>query len=86
MIEREHLDLEELNELLDSDESKSPYHLWTEGMSLKEAVALNVREVERRAIIDALALSGGNKAKAARLLKIDYTTLHSKIKLYRIQC
>jgi two-component system nitrogen regulation response regulator GlnG len=36
-------------------------------------------------IVDALRASGGNKAKAARLLQVDYKTLHSKVKEYGIQ-
>jgi two-component system nitrogen regulation response regulator GlnG len=29
--------------------------------------------------------TGGNKAKAARLLQVDYKTLHTKVKEYGIQ-
>ncbi len=29
--------------------------------------------------------TGGNKAKAARLLQIDYTTMHAKLKQYGIK-
>jgi two-component system nitrogen regulation response regulator GlnG len=41
--------------------------------------------VERLAIVLALRKAGGNKAKAARLLQVDYKTLHSKVKEYGIQ-
>jgi two-component system nitrogen regulation response regulator GlnG len=37
------------------------------------------------AILQALRRTGGNKAKAARLLQVDYKTLHSKVKEYGIQ-
>lgn len=85
VIEPEHFGLDDLQELLPGDDAGHSVLPWTEGMSLKEVVTLNIREIERQAILDALAQSGGNKAKAARLLRIDYTTLHAKIRLYRIQ-
>ncbi|MEI6358598.1 MAG: helix-turn-helix domain-containing protein [Verrucomicrobiota bacterium] len=31
-----------------------------------------------------LAFTGGNKARAARLLQIDYKTMHSKVKKFGI--
>jgi transcriptional regulator with GAF, ATPase, and Fis domain len=37
------------------------------------------------AIVHALRRAGGNKAKAARLLQVDYKTLHSKVKEYGIR-
>ncbi len=37
-------------------------------------------ELERQALTEALRRTGGNKAKAARLLQIDYTTIHAKLK------
>jgi two-component system nitrogen regulation response regulator GlnG len=54
-------------------------------LSLREIVRSNTAHVERTAIADALRASGGNKAKAARLLQVDYKTLHSKVKEYAIQ-
>jgi two-component system nitrogen regulation response regulator GlnG len=35
-------------------------------------------------IVQALRGSGGNKAKAARLLHVDYKTMHTKVKEYGI--
>jgi DNA-binding NtrC family response regulator len=55
-----------------------------EGLSLKEIVKRSTKELEKRALIAALRKTGGNKAKAARLLQIDYTTIHAKIKQYGI--
>jgi two-component system nitrogen regulation response regulator GlnG len=54
-------------------------------LSLREIVRSNTVHVERTVIVDALRASGGNKAKAARLLQVDYKTLHSKVKEYGIQ-
>jgi two-component system nitrogen regulation response regulator GlnG len=54
-------------------------------LSLREIVHSNTVHVERTAIADALRTAGGNKAKAARLLQVDYKTLHSKVKEYGIQ-
>ena len=36
--------------------------------------------LEREWIRQALAQAAGNKAEAARILKVDYTTLHRKLK------
>jgi len=51
-----------------------------DGLSLKEIVHDNILAVERDVITKVLRYTGGNKAKAARLLKIDYKTIHTKIK------
>jgi two-component system nitrogen regulation response regulator GlnG len=40
--------------------------------------------VEREALSHALRKTGGNKARAARLLQVDYKTIQSKIKNYGI--
>jgi two-component system nitrogen regulation response regulator GlnG len=47
-------------------------------------VGRNTARLERRVIAQALRRTGGNKAKAARLLQVDYKTLHSKVKEYGI--
>jgi DNA-binding NtrC family response regulator len=49
-------------------------------LSLKQIVQRNILEVERRVLTQILNRTGGNKAKAARLLQIDYKTMHTKIK------
>jgi len=54
-------------------------------LSLREIVRSNTVHVERTAIVHALRRTGGNKAKAARLLQVDYKTLHTKVKEYGIQ-
>ncbi len=53
-------------------------------MSLREIVRSGTQSIEREVIGQVLKYTGGNKAKAARILRIDYKTIHSKIKDYRI--
>ena len=53
-------------------------------LSLKEVVHHAVAEVERGVLTQVLKQARGNKAKAARLLKVDYKTLHGKIRRYGI--
>jgi DNA-binding NtrC family response regulator len=54
-------------------------------MPLKELSAITTRDVERKAIKQALETTKGNKSKAASMLQIDYKTLLTKIKEYNIQ-
>ncbi len=54
-------------------------------LPLRELSALAVRDVEKRAIKQALLITRGNKTKAASILQIDYKTLLTKIKEYKIQ-
>jgi len=51
-------------------------------LSLKEIVAQSTAAVEREILLQTLLQTGGNKAKAARLLQIDYKTIRTKIKIY----
>ncbi len=53
--------------------------------SLKEIVQHNTALVERETLAHVLRQTGGNKAEAARLLHIDYKTIHMKIKVYGLQ-
>ena len=50
--------------------------------SLREIVARCTNVAEREAIVEALLRNLGNKAKAARTLKIDYKTMQTKVKKY----
>jgi|WetSurMetagenome_2_1015567.scaffolds.fasta_scaffold09030_3 DNA-binding NtrC family response regulator len=54
-------------------------------MSLKEIVRCGTQSIEREVITQVLRHTGGNKAKAARILHIDYKTIHTKVKDYKIQ-
>jgi len=53
-------------------------------LSLKELVGRVTTKVECAILLQALELTKGNKAHAARLLHIDYKTIHSKLKAYEI--
>jgi DNA-binding NtrC family response regulator len=53
--------------------------------SLKEITDRAMAEAERQAIRLALQATRGNKSEAARLLRVDYKTLHVKIKRYGIE-
>jgi DNA-binding NtrC family response regulator len=55
------------------------------GSSLKELAELAVLGAEGQAIRLALQATGGNKSEAARLLRVDYKTLHLKMKRFGIQ-
>ena len=52
--------------------------------SLKEISRCSAIASERAALSEVLEHTGGNKAQAARLLRIDYKTIHTKIKKYGI--
>ena len=43
-----------------------------------------LEDAEKRAIIEALRLSGGNKARAAKMLGIHRTGLYQKLKRYQL--
>jgi DNA-binding NtrC family response regulator len=51
---------------------------------LGEIAERAVAEAERQAIRLALQATLGNKSEAARLLRVDYKTLHIKMKRYGI--
>ena len=54
---------------------------WLE-LPLKEIVRRSVFSVEKEVLTEALKYTSGNKSKAARLLHIDYKTIHTKIKQF----
>ena len=53
--------------------------------SLSEIVQQSVLAVEKEVLTKVLKLTGGNKARAARLLQVDYKTMHTKAKKFGIQ-
>ncbi len=57
-------------------------HEFTEFVLARKAPVITIPDSERRAIEHALAATGGEKGKAARLLQIGRTTLYRKMKEY----
>jgi two-component system nitrogen regulation response regulator GlnG len=55
-----------------------------ESLPLKEIMQRRIVAIEREILAHVLRETGGNKAKAARLLHIDYKTIHSKVRQYGI--
>ena len=53
--------------------------------SLGEIVQQSVLAVEKEVLNEVLRFTGGNKARAARLLQVDYKTIHTKVKKFGIQ-
>jgi DNA-binding NtrC family response regulator len=78
--------------LFSEAESLEREHSLNEASSLPERLDLNsgvdffeeVRRFEMRLISRALDLSGGNQARAARMLRLGTTTLNYKIKTYEM--
>jgi DNA-binding NtrC family response regulator len=53
-------------------------------LPLREIVRRSILTVEKEVLAQALKYTGGNKAKAARLLQIDYKTMHTKVRQFGI--
>lgn len=67
------------------DPAYDPDDAAMEGITLRSEVQRAVTDVERKLLKRALEHAGGNKASAARLLHIDYKTIHYKLKEYGIE-
>ena len=65
--------------LSEKDQNNFPHDF-----SLKKNISQLSRDTERRIILEVLKRTNWNKAKAARLLKINYKTLYLKIKEYEL--
>lgn len=83
-INTEHMFLEDSRIHLADNHLKTQDLTWI-GLSLKEIVKRSTVEVEKHVLLQALRKSLWNKAKAARLLQIDYKTIHTKVKQYGIK-
>lgn len=79
VVTEKHLDIAELHELVLRRPQKIQGKIW-QGLSLREIVRRDSISLEREVLVQTLKHTGGNKARAARLLKIDYKTIHTKIK------
>lgn len=54
------------------------------GISLRKTMEKATKKIEKEVIKQALVQAGGNKTKAAKILKITRTTLYTKIKDFRL--
>ena len=54
-------------------------------LSLRDMVAKCIEHAEKKLITEVLKRTGGNKSQAARILKINYKTMHYKVKNYGIK-
>jgi two-component system response regulator AtoC len=57
----------------------------TKDGDLRSATRGVVTQTERPRIVDALTRTGGNRSKAAKLLKISRASLYNKLRSYHIQ-
>jgi len=83
-IEAKDLNLETSEKFVTESLSEQGDQMW-KGQSLRDIVRRSVVEVEKKVLTVVLLVTGGNKAKAARLLQVDYKTLHTKAKQFGIQ-
>ncbi len=65
-------------------QTDSENHVW-KNKSLRDIVKQHTESVEKSILTDVLKYTGGNKARASRLLQIDYKTIHSKVRTYDIK-
>jgi len=79
VVTERHLDLKKVSAPMLVFHPKAQEVTWNHS-PLKEILRDNVIAVEREVLTQALKHTGGNKAKAARLLQIDYKTIHTKVK------
>jgi two-component system nitrogen regulation response regulator GlnG len=59
-----------------------PVERFDGSVPFKEMVRRAVIRVERQVLVQVLTQTSGNKAEAARLLQIDYKTIHKKVRDY----
>jgi two-component system nitrogen regulation response regulator GlnG len=69
---------------LEVDEGREARELHLGDLSLSQIVHDSVARVERTLLVKALRHARGNKAEAARLLKVDYKTIYNKLKRFAI--
>jgi len=83
VVTEKHLDLERVPRTAPEPEvptiSKVEATPWR-GLSLQEIVQRRVDQVEQEVLTQVLNHTRGNKARAARLLQVDYKTIHQKLK------
>ena len=83
MIDIEHLGLSDNGSISTTYVEAPPVP--EKGIALKELLRRATMPIERAALLHTLKKTGWNKAEAARLLQIDYKTMHNKLKEYGLQ-
>ena len=83
-ITEDQLDITDTKNGFSSSLTRQLEEIPTDRFSLREIVVQSTTVAEREAILQALLRHLGNKAKAARMLKIDYKTMQTKVKKYGI--
>jgi DNA-binding NtrC family response regulator len=84
LINEGHLDIADAEPPVPKPAQNKFRAAWKE-VPLKELVRQGTEALEREVIREVLKHTGGNKARAARILKVDYKTIFSKVKHYGIQ-
>jgi len=79
VITDKHLDIDRVP-LSERSSSPKMTKILQKDFSYKDILHQQTAVLEREIISKALEYTGGNKAKAARLLRIDYKTIHTKVK------
>ncbi len=74
----------EMRALLKHDRANPPPEISGSPTSLREIADAAIEAAERQAILRALQSTNGNKSQAARLLHVDFKTLHLKMRRYGI--
>jgi two-component system nitrogen regulation response regulator GlnG len=88
IIEADHLTVvpvERVPAMSETRASSAPASSAPSGSSLRELAEAATADAEAQAIRLALQATAGNKSEAARLLRVDYKTLHLKMKQYGLK-
>ena len=84
VVEPQHLGSLELGGGLATADGFLAHFSLGKGFNLHRTVQESASKLEKAIILQVLSATGWNKARAARILGIDYKTLHVKVKNYGI--
>jgi two-component system nitrogen regulation response regulator GlnG len=79
IIAPEHLDLK-IQPAMDLEFTLNIDNMLYDGSSLKTIVKRVTVATEQKLLDQVIKYTNGNKAKAARMLNVDYKTIHTKLK------
>ena len=85
VVTEEHLDITRRMPAFGSTFTAKVQGMSWRGLSLKAIVRRCTTAIEREVLLEVLRETRGNKAKAARLLQVDYKTIHSKVREYGLR-